>query len=429
MGEACLIAPKSRFDTKVHLKEDIFANFGSTLVICTARARKVITRTMRLCVKSALLCLALVGTAADAALALENGDGSNGHSGATREAADLQQQKAVQFRTLSRSEGSAILKIALRAESQADSAFDCSHFVHRMYERAGFTYEYASSSDLYEGIDEFRRVANPQPGDLAVWRGHAGIVVNPRQRSFFSVLHSGPNVDYYDAPYWKRRGRPRFFRYIKRMPNSSASNPIRRASWEPMDSEHTTPSEISAGSRANNPGEDSSRDAGSANHSENRGVNSEMSGLVFVNSASPKPDQVETAFLQACTDAEASLRGRDLLKSAQFLVVFDNFAVEKVHLAGKQGWVDVQIDEVVSVTGGRVEVRRHPERQRWSLSRAGKKTWKVFPSHDTIYLSQHTAERILAHELAQLTESDSNNSIGNNQKAELARLLNVLFEK
>jgi hypothetical protein len=422
------IIANSRFDTKVHLKEDVFANFGSTLVTCTARARKVITRTMRLCVKSALLCLALVGTAVDVALALENGDGSKGPIGTPRETADLLQQKAVQVRTLSRSEGSSILKVALGARSRTDSAFDCSHFVHRMYERAGFTYEYASSSDLYEGIDEFRRVANPQPGDLAVWRGHAGIVVDPRQRSFFSVLHSGPGVDYYDSLYWKRRGRPRFFRYIKRAPNGSTSNPIRRASWEPMDSDQTGPSDI-AENRADNIGEDSSRDAGAAKHFENRGVNSEISGLVFVNSASPKPDQVETAFLQACTDSEATLRGRDLLKSAQFLVVFDNFAVEKVHLAGKQGWVDIQIDEVVSVTGGRVEVRRHPERQRWPLSRAGKKTWKVFPSHDTIYLSQHTAERILAHELAQLTESDSENSIGNNQKAELARMLNLLFEK
>jgi hypothetical protein len=422
------IIANSRFDTKVHLKEGVFANFGSTLVTCTARARKVITRTMRLCVKSALLCFALVGTAVDVALALENGNGSSEHRGTTREAAEVQQERAVQFRTLSRSEGSAILQVALSPRSRTDSAFDCSHFVHTVYERAGFTYEYASSSDLYGGIDEFRRLASPQPGDLAVWRGHVGIVVDPRQRSFFSVLHSGPGLDYYDSPYWKRWGRPRFFRY-KQAPNGSASNPIRTASWEPAVSEHTTPSEISAGSRANNLEEDSSRGAGAAKHFENQGVNSEISGLVFVNSASPKPDQVETAFLQACADSEAGLRGRDLLKSSQFLVVFDNFAVEKVHLAGKQGWVDIQIDEVVSVTEGRVEVHKHPERQRWPLSRAGKKTWKVFPSHDTIYLSQHTAESILAHELAQLTESDSENSVGNHQKAELARLLNLLFEK
>jgi hypothetical protein len=32
----------------------------------------------------------------------------------------------------------------------------------------------------------------PLPYNLAVWRGHAGIVVNPVQHSFFSVLRSGP---------------------------------------------------------------------------------------------------------------------------------------------------------------------------------------------------------------------------------------------
>jgi len=58
-------------------------------------------------------------------------------------------------------------------------------------------------------------VTRPQPGDLVVWPGHVGIVVNPAERSFFSRLRSGPGVDAYDAPYWKERGEARFFRYIK----------------------------------------------------------------------------------------------------------------------------------------------------------------------------------------------------------------------
>ena len=74
---------------------------------------------------------------------------------------------------------------------------------------------YASSLDLYIGVDEFRRVGRPQPGDLAVWQGHAGIVIDPTQHSFFTVLSSGPGVDSYDSPYWKQRGRPRFFRYVR----------------------------------------------------------------------------------------------------------------------------------------------------------------------------------------------------------------------
>ena len=92
---------------------------------------------------------------------------------------------------------------------------DCSHLVHAIYERAGFSYTYASSSDLYRGTDDFRRVADPQPGDLVVWRGHVGIVVNPAQSVFFSYLRHGPGTDSYDARYWRRRGQARFYRYIK----------------------------------------------------------------------------------------------------------------------------------------------------------------------------------------------------------------------
>jgi len=57
-------------------------------------------------------------------------------------------------------------------------------------------------------------VIHPQPGDLVVWQGHMGIVVSPTQHVFYSAMRSGPGTDTYDAPYWKHRGRVRFYRYI-----------------------------------------------------------------------------------------------------------------------------------------------------------------------------------------------------------------------
>ena len=141
--------------------------------------------------------------------------------------------KSPASRPLTRQEGSAIVRAALHSRHPTGSASDCSHLVHALYERAGFPYDYASSLDLYAGIDEFRRVPKPQPGDLAVWRGHAGIVVSPAQHSFFSMLSSGPGVDSYDAPYWRQRGRPRFYRYVKRSPGSVLSSSIRSASLRP----------------------------------------------------------------------------------------------------------------------------------------------------------------------------------------------------
>jgi cell wall-associated NlpC family hydrolase len=124
-------------------------------------------------------------------------------------------QSTTASESLNTDERLAILSAVLDVRRRANLRSDCSHLIHTLYERAGFPYEYASSTDLYAGIDEFRRVTAPQPGDLVVWRGHAGIVTNAAHHSFFSLLHSGPEVDSYDSPYWKRRGRPRFFRYIK----------------------------------------------------------------------------------------------------------------------------------------------------------------------------------------------------------------------
>jgi cell wall-associated NlpC family hydrolase len=141
--------------------------------------------------------------------------------------AQANQRRTTAPRPLSRQEGLVILRVALDSRHHARS-FDCSHLVHTLYERAGFPYDYAPSSDLYTGIDEFRRVAHPQPGDLAVWPGHAGIVVNSAQHSFFSMLSSGPGVDFYDSSYWKQRGHPRFFRYLKTAPTEVLSSSLRR---------------------------------------------------------------------------------------------------------------------------------------------------------------------------------------------------------
>jgi cell wall-associated NlpC family hydrolase len=91
---------------------------------------------------------------------------------------------------------------------------DCSHFVNYVYRRAHLPYHYASSEELYEGIDSFRRVFDPKPGDLIVWKGHVGIVTNPKDSRFVSVLRSGVKTDYFLSPYWRSRGRPRFMRYV-----------------------------------------------------------------------------------------------------------------------------------------------------------------------------------------------------------------------
>src|ERR1700733_5258786 len=373
-----------------------------------------------------LLCLAAVrqGWAQEREHDKEKLTGTNGADRVTHKTPDLMEPPTA--RLLAPNEGLAILGAALDSlHLHSDFSSDCSHFVHGLYERAGFHYEYASSSDLYEGTNEFRRVASPQPGDLAVWRGHAGIVVNPDQHSFFSVLHSGPSVDSYDSPYWRQRGQPRFFRYIKPAPGG-VNTSIQNASWQPKVLNDAQRYESASDGRV-----PATAEASSAKLAENEPVKAEAFRVVFSSPARPKSDQVRAAFLQACNDSEELLRESDPIKSARSLVVFDKFEVKKVHISGNQGWIEVQIEELVSLKGGNTEVLHNGlERQRWSLGRSdNQRGWKLTPSRNAIYLPQHTAERILAHDLAQLTEDTQDSARGAQDKVELTRLLDVLFGK
>src|SRR6202046_1282672 len=355
---------------------------------------------------------------------------TNGADHFTHKTPDLKEPPTVPG-LLSPNEGLAILGAALDSRHHpSDFSSDCSHFVHGLYERAGFHYEYLSSSDLYEGTAKFRRVATPQPGDLAVWRGHAGIVVNPAQHSFFSVLHSGPAVDSYDSPYWRQRGQPRFFRYLKPAPSGVLNSSILTATWQPAVLNTRERHESAPEARPSGISERASSEAAAtAKLAKNMFVNSEAFRIVILTSVRPKSAQVSSAFLQACNDSDRQLRTRDLFRSAEPLVVFDHFEVQKVHITGNQGWIEIQLDELFSLTEGKAEIHKQSERQLWALRREDKKSWKLPPSRTAIYLPQNTAERVLAHELSQLTEETPDNASGTQEKANLVRLLDVLFGK
>lgn len=93
------------------------------------------------------------------------------------------------------------------------TSLDCSHFVHRIFDEAGLLYRYEPSTILYRGAENFIRVRHAKPGDLIVWRGHVGIVVDPAATTFVSKLREGVRISSYHSRYWERRGTPRFFRY------------------------------------------------------------------------------------------------------------------------------------------------------------------------------------------------------------------------
>lgn len=117
--------------------------------------------------------------------------------------------------TVSADDGLSIIASALDPAVKRYAGHDCSHLVHAIYQRAGYSYVYANSDALYDGVAGFRRVSRPQPGDVIVWHEHTGIVVRPSRHVFFSFMSNGPGIDDYESKYWRTRGHPRFYRYIR----------------------------------------------------------------------------------------------------------------------------------------------------------------------------------------------------------------------
>lgn len=142
--------------------------------------------------------------------------------------APIARQDPPHIQLLNKTQGRRIVRAISAADFEASAETDCSHLVHQLYEQAGFPYEYASSRDLYFGNASFFRVRSPQPGDLVVWRGHVGIVTDPRRHAFFSSVSDGPGTQAYNSAYWRSRGTPRFYRYVvgkSRGTDSAAAHP------------------------------------------------------------------------------------------------------------------------------------------------------------------------------------------------------------
>jgi len=297
-------------------------------------------------------------------------------------------------------DGLAILGAALESRHKAERRSDCSHLVHAIYDQAGYPYQYQTSRDLFAGhAPDFRRVTQPQPGDLIVWPGHAGVVVNPAQRTFYSSLRSGFGVQPYDSAYWKGRGRPRFFRYVKGTPQPPVQTAASRTAT-------LQPTGFHAG------GEDDR-------------TSSVVEGKAHDLS---KPDLDPAATPVSTITLHSPLPTRDQLAVYPALVAFDRLDIQKVQLTGDEGWALVTVHGAVLVAGADKRPRKKAEVQHWKLHRVNNDSWELSLPTDTTYIPRETAVHLLAQQLAALTDEASDSQAQSNQKVQLAHWLNVLLQ-
>jgi hypothetical protein len=316
-------------------------------------------------------------------------------------------------RLLNLDEGLAVLGAAMETAHHRPVRQDCSHFVHAIYESAGFPYGYENSVSLYRGTSDFQRVSRPQPGDLIVWRGHMGIVVNPVQHSFFSSLRTGFGVEKYDSHYWRRRGNPRFYRYVK-----AASSGIMLASAKTGSADDGVSTEDAE------PDPPAARFAGESVSTESLAEPLQVGAPIVVTAERATPEALHQALEEKFSDGSVNFGNTDLLNSTKPVVIVENFQVKKVHVKHDQGWAEVQMNEPSSMAGGEANLQRRSEKQRWPLYRNGKR-WQLELPTNAIYMPKDTAVRLLAHELATMT--GRRNAPPTQQEAQLARLLDRLL--
>jgi hypothetical protein len=331
------------------------------------------------------------------------------------------------LRLLDTNDGLAVLGAALEARHKSQLRSDCSHLVHTIYEKAGFPYKYQSSADLYAGDDDFQRVWQPQAGDLIVWPGHAGIVVNPVQHTFYSALRSGFGVQPYNSVYWKGRGRPHYLRYIKARPvpvlaahRVAGMKPaaVRSADIESL------PSRASSASPESPPDEAESL-------IEPVATLLAVPSVVVVKSVHPKPEQVRASLAEHFQAAGGDVHTQDPLNPQLPIIAFDRFEIQKVHMKGDIGWAQIHFRGFIVLAGRNAQAGKPRDVQLFMMRRAGNAGndgWEIILPTDAAYLPRDVAVRTLAHQLAALTDGGPGATGKSDERVQLARWLDVLLE-
>jgi hypothetical protein len=315
-------------------------------------------------------------------------------------------------RLLSASAGSELVDVALRYQPEDAVKPDCSHLVYEIYRQAGLNFRFASSRELYAGVDPFQRVRRPQAGDLIVWHGHVGIVVNPREHSFYSSLRGGLTTDYYNAVYWTSRGMPRFYRYRVSAQGPAASPRLMRAAHragnandaQKLESVAAPPREVIV------PNRDSSQDTRSR-------------FLIAQTELPEKPtaEDFRSALIHHIDDTGSALESNRSVDASASVLVVDDVAVEKLKLRKDQGSLEIRLDCSVAIDNGQVTANPVSQKRKLNLQRSNA-GWLVEDENAPLYVPRQTALRVFASQLAMATHQDGRDE----DVARLLRVLNVL---
>jgi len=310
---------------------------------------------------------------------------------------------------LSPEQGQALADFVLRSGPHVHPKPDCSHLVHALYSRAGLNYTYQGSRQLHQGAPEFVRVRVPQPGDLVVWLGHAGIVLSPEDTTFLSSVRSGIITESWTNDYWSARGRPRFFRYIVG-PQADLTvladlNPRRTRRVAPVEETRITSEPL-------RPPVSSSDDRKSP------------SDVATIRQHS-KPDKqdIAAAFFQGSMDHARQLLNGAVLGRDDPVSIVEHAEVKQIKIRHDEGLVRLQLIEALVLDHGTVTPGATVERELILTRRDG--VWVMSDPNQRLYLLREQAVDVLEDQLRLMLQSDS----ASRDRRALIRALNLLYDR
>ena len=356
-------------------------------------------------------------------------------SGSFGQTARPSAERSEETRPLTKAEGRLIVLATSSAARDVEDESDCSHLVHDLYEQAGFRYEYVSSRDLYTGNANFVRVHHPQPGDLIVWRGHVGIVIDPREHSFFSSLRTGADTQFYDSAYWRARGAHRFYRYVtdKRLRPPKTLEASRHPDDAPVlasdrRSEYRPP--------ARSPEESASASGEVPAPAPTGEALAEIAGGVVpvvprqkvlqISGKTPAAGEIAAALSELNGDSGQLLRSGDLAAPGQPIIVYSQLQVIHVRIKGSHGTAHARLESLAALPPSEPAVSR-PQWRDLPLSLQKTKTgWTLSPMDSTLFVPRDVALRILAARLAALAQNADAGSPEEREQTQIIRFLNLL---
>jgi NlpC/P60 family len=337
------------------------------------------------------------------------------------------------YRLLGLKEGQAIAEGIAWADDEEGLAPDCSHLVHTLYQRAGYPYPYASSVDLFLGTGSFLRVRTAQPGDLIVWRGHVGIVMSPRNHSFFSSVTAGTQIQDYRSTYWQARGYPRFYRYLTKSPLKSDGGTVEAAGRSGQPSKQAvlglTENQPSLRAVKTASATTASKVRGEHTPDKSRAENSSQthSWPILTTAKEPRATDVTATLETANLEASEILRAANLEKLERPVVVYRQLQVSSVELNGKRGTAEIQLETVAALTPERMASQPGREDHQLELQRTNN-GWTMVQGNEIAYVPRDRAMRVLAERLAALTKSPERSTQKDREQADIVRFMNLLIE-